>query len=125
MITTLDPIRYLELPTGIATIQTAAVVTAVANNQQLVAAVSGKRIRVMGWIAQAVGAAVGSFTLKSNSGGTAISAPLTVPVVTAGANEKLPISHTGYMETSTGHGLFTDVTGAGINFTIFYIQYTP
>lgn len=124
---TIDPIRYLETRSGIVTVTSTFFVSVVANNQAIIptASVTGKRVRVMGWIAQSVGAVVGSFTLKSASGGTALMAPLTVPPVTAGLSDKLPIIETGYMETNTGEGLYVDVTGAGVNFTIFNIIYTP
>ena len=120
-----DPTRMYETPNGVCKLSCAAIVTTVANNQQVVAAVSGKRIRVMGWLAQSVAAAVGAFTLKSASGGTALMTPLYVPAITAGACEKLPIVDSGYMETVAGEGLFVDVITAAINLDVFYIIYAP
>lgn len=100
----------------------------VANNQALVAALTSpdQIILVVGWIAQGSGAAVGTFQLKSASGGTTIMAPLMVPSNAAGACDKLPINESGYgMATTAGQGLFVDITGAGINLTIFYKSYVP
>lgn len=98
---------------------------AIGNNQQLVAAMTNIKIRVMGWIAQSNTGTASAFQLKSNSAGTTIMAPLTVPPVTNGLSDKLPIFDSGYMETSAGHGLYVDVTGADLNLTLFYITYSP
>lgn len=120
-----DPLRIFETPKGVSQLTAATLAAGVANNQTLVAAVSGQRVRVMGWIAQSSTAAIGLFSLKDGNAGTVLMQPLAVPVITAGANDKLPIVESGYFETSTGVGLFTDVTTAAVNITIFYIAYTP
>ena len=120
-----DPLRIYETPSGVVQLTCTPFNGAVANNQSVVASASGKRIRVMGWVAQSSTAVVGTMLLKSASGGTALMAPLAVPVITAGSNDKLPVIDSGYFETNTGEGLFCDVTVAAIALTLFYITYTP
>lgn len=96
----------------------------IGNNTQLIAASVGYRHRVMGWIAQGAGG-VSAFTLKSNSGGTVIFPPMNIPSGAAGLDNKLPIVEGGYMETSTGHGLFCDVATTNLYLCLFYITYVP
>lgn len=94
------------------------------NDQQIVAAVSGKRIRVMGLIAQSTTSTAGSFTLQSASGGAAFSGGYHAPANTL-PPWLLPITDSGYWETEIGEGLFSDVATAAITGDIFYIEYTP
>lgn len=105
-------------------IKSLAQVVGVAANTQLVAAVTGSRIRVFGWQLQGAGG-VSVFTLKSNSGGTVIFPPTTIPTGAAGLIDRLPIVESGYMETSTGHGLFCDVATSNLNLSLFYMIYVP
>lgn len=122
---TVDPIRKYENVNGICIVETAKLTTTVNNNWEIVPALADYRVRVMGWIIQSDGATLGTFTLKSNSGGSAISTPITVPASTGGLSDKLRIQDVGYMETAIGHGLFADVVTAGVLFNIFYIRYKP
>ena len=96
----------------------------VGNNTQLVAAVAGYRIRVFGWQAQGAGG-VSVFSLKSNSAGTIIFPPMTIPNGVAGLIDRLPIVESGYMETSTGHGLFCDIATTNMYLQLSYISYVP
>ena len=122
----IDPTRiYEDANSGVLKILSRVIVLGVAVNTSVVAAVAGQRIRVMGLVAQSVGATAGSFQLKSNSAGTMISSIVFAPPITAGLTEKLPITDSGYFETSTGHGLFADATVASINLNVFYISYSP
>lgn len=93
-------------------------------NTQLVAATTGFRVRVFGWQAQGAGG-VSVFSLKSNSGGTLIFPPMTIPTGVAGLIDRLPICESGYMETSTGHGLFCDVATSNLYLSLFYLIYAP
>jgi hypothetical protein len=121
----IDPIRYYELlNTGISTIQNGILTGAVANNQQIIAAITGKRHRAMGWIIQSTTGVQGSFVFKSSSGGAAISSSLWAPPNTA-LPYNLEIKDCGYFETNTGEGLFVDVVTAGVYFNVFYLTYTP
>lgn len=121
----LDPIRLLETPSGIAKVQSAAVALSVANNQTIVPAVTGARIRVMGWKAHGTTGTAGTMLLKSASGGATISPTLPIPANTTFPADILPLSLTGYCETVAGEGLFADVTGAAISLFLWYITYTP
>lgn len=129
----IDPIRYFEVKGQVCPLLAVAnAAIAVANNTQIIAAIpavagvsAAKVIRVMGWSLQSTGAGFPSILFKSNSAGTALTAPIFIPSNAAGLSDRLPIIDTGYFETSAGHGLFVDVTVATINSTIFYITYTP
>jgi hypothetical protein len=120
----IDPTRVYEVGGNRELLKAAVVNFAAGNNQQVVAAVTNKRIRVMGWFAQGIAAAVVTYRFKSNSGGTAIIGDLRAPASTAGAIHQIPIVDSGYCETSTGQGLFADC-GNDIAMTVFYIEYTP
>lgn len=125
MVETIDPPRLFEMNGVVLPVLTAGLGITAGTNQQVIAATSGKRIRVMGWIAQGDGG-IGTYLFKSNSGGTQLTGGLYCPNgATAGLHHFFPITNSGYFETSTGHGLFADVATATINFTIFYISYTP
>lgn len=122
----IDPIKMYETGGSVCPVLHVRLVTTVNNNWKLADAVANKRIRIMGWNIQSDGAVIGTFQLKSNSGGTTITTPLSAPASTTGLSDKLPIVNSGYgIETSTGHGLYADVTTAGILFNISFIVYTP
>jgi hypothetical protein len=93
------------------------------NNQSIVTAVSGKIIRVMGFTSS--GTTVHSIGLKSNSGGTVLYAHYADTTID-GIPYLLPITDSGYFETTVSHGLFADITSANaVNLNVFYITYTP
>lgn len=129
MIKTIDPVRYFEISRNgsgeVCQLQSVGVSPGVANNTQLIAAVSGKRIRIMGLFAQSSGAASGSFQFKSGNAGPTLTTAIFTPPNTNGDLFMLPISDSGYWETTTGVGLFTDVTTTGQSMNIFYLVYTP
>ena len=126
---TIDPVRMYEVARSgsgeVCQLESKGVAPGVANNTQLIAAVTGKKIRVMGIQAQSQGAAAGAFQLKSNSGGATLTPAMYTPPNTNGAWYQLPVINSGYMETATGHGLFVDVTTTGQSMLISYIVYTP
>ena len=93
-------------------------------NRQLVAAQTGKRIRLMGWILQANGAGLSGVTFKDGNGGSTLCL-LNITPNTNGANDKLPIVDSGYFETTAGNGLYADIATTDLLATIFYIAYVP
>lgn len=103
-------------------------VSTTAANTQVVAAQTGKKIRVMGWQAQSRGATTTDMLFRSDSGGTQIEGTTTVPSK-GSADEKpfvKPITDSGWFETSTGHALYVTVTGTdGLWLAVYYIVYTP
>jgi hypothetical protein len=121
----IDPIRVFQIKGHVSPLKNSSLIHTVGANRQVVAAVTGQRIRVMGWLAQSTGAAVSNFGLKSASGGTFILAGVVVPMITNGVIDKLPIVETGYCETNTGEGLFVDVITSDLSLNLFYITYTP
>jgi hypothetical protein len=129
MTISLDPIRLFQSANNTSdkmTVMCTPIVLTVGNNRQLVAAVTDSIIEVVGWNAQAVAGAVGAFALKSASGGTFLTTPKTVPPVTAGISDKMPIAFSTYgIRTIVSQGLYADITGADINFDLFWIKYTP
>lgn len=122
----IDPIRRFQINGQVYTILCTAFSGSIANNQAVVAAVSGKRTRVFGWKTQARDVAVVSIQLKSASGGTALTPILNIPPYNAGLMDDLPFIDSGYFETNTGEGLYVDIAGTtGAVLLIFYITYTP
>lgn len=120
-----DSVRMFQVNNNVCPLLSIPFNGAVGNNQLLVAAVTGKRIRVMGLIAQSDTATVGRFQLEDGSGGAQISAALSTPPVTNGDVLFMPIVECGYCETSTGTGLYCDIVTAAINMQVWYITYTP
>lgn len=120
-----NPLRYFNVNGEACPLECAYLAAGVAANQQVVAARSGKKIRIMGWKMQSSTGAVGAFTFISNSGGAQLHATLSPPPTTNGDSDFLPICETGYMETSTGHGLFVTVATAAVSVNVFFIAYTP
>lgn len=97
---------------------------AVANNQLLVAAVTGKRIQVVSGVAYSTGAFTQIF-FKSNSGGAQLKS-FALPANTSDTpNVNFCVSPIEMFETATGHGLYIDVIADVPIVSINYIIYTP
>lgn len=121
-----EPLKIFQIKGENCPIISVAMAPTVGNNNSIVAAVSGYAYRIMGWILQSDSAVdYGSIQFKSNSGGTMITGKLFVPIRATGLTHDLPIVQSGYCSTSTGHGIFADVTTANIIGTLFYITYVP
>jgi hypothetical protein len=97
-------------------------VVATTANQEVLAAVTGKRIRVIGLACFSDGA-VTAVNLKSGSGGATLFWAL-VPANTAGDTLILPITEFGYADTATGVGLFSDGFAVATRLCVRYIEYT-
>lgn len=106
-------------------ILTAPVNLPVGNNRTVVLAVTGKKIKILGWEAQSVAGTAGSLLLKDASGGSTIIQTRFVPIATNGLVDRQPIFEGGYGETTAGNGLYADVATADINMTLYYIAYQP
>lgn len=109
---------YLQLQSTILT-------GTVANNQQIVAAVSGKRIRVYSWLIQSQGAGISGVAFLSASGGTLLMNAVAPSNAAVPANDKLPFCLPGYFETITGEGLFCNIGTTASYVFLDYIVYTP
>ena len=125
MIAATDPTKVFFVNGSTRQLYTGFITAGVASDQQIIAAISGQRIRVMGWTANAIGATVGTYLFKSASTGTARTAAITSPSTALALQQLFPITASGYFETNTGEGLFVDVATAAVNITVFYISYTP
>lgn len=118
-----DPVRIYETPSGISTVKSMPFASGVAANVSIVAAVSGKIIRVMGWIMSGTAVGFPTVQFKNGSGGTTRTHPINVPNNAAGLNERQEIKDCGYFETSSGVGVFADIAVAAVAGTVFYIEY--
>lgn len=121
----LNPPKYYQVGGDVSPLLTAVGEIAVGNNNALVSAVSGKRIRIMGFVAQATAGTVGYLYLKSASGGSIIWTRTTYPASTNGDVLLIPVINSGYCETNTGEGLYIDVYTTAIGINLQYITYTP
>jgi hypothetical protein len=97
------------------------------NNQQVVAAVSGKIILVLsGNLRSSNAAASQQLTFKSASGGTNKRSYQVPASIAATPNVEIPWSPFGAFRTAVGEGLFCDNAGADpITISLTYIPYTP
>lgn len=105
------------------TVKSVNISLSVANNQQVIAAVTGKRIRVIAYKIQSATSSVGAYGLKDGSGGPSLDGGYTpsqngLPLI------MIPFD-AGYFETSTGVGLFADIVGHSASLQVYYIEYTP
>ena len=124
MLPYIDPIRVYQVNGTVCTVDTACPILSVSNNQTVVAAVTGKKIRVMGLLATVgSGAGQAGVTLKNGSGGATRMA-FVLPASTVGPIH-LPLVNSGYFDTDTGVGLFVDIATSVVNLNLFYITYTP
>lgn len=122
------PHKYYEVVRGVGSAETATVKAAnvglsVGNNQSVVAAVTGKRIRVLAYKVSSLNSSVGAYAFKSGSGGAVLdggqSPPNTIPPLIM-----IPWD-AGYFETETGIGLFADIVSNGASIQVYYVEYTP
>jgi len=97
------------------------------SNQVLVAAVAGKKIRILSMTARAAGA-VGGLVIKRAGSSTAVWR-ITLPLDSTGVNYFAPLHEIGYLDSATGGALHYDsgsqagYTGGSISFR--YIEFTP
>ena len=66
MSSSIDPLRMFEVQGQVSQLSNARLAAAVANDQVIIAAVTGKRHRIMGWVIQSGGAGTTTISLKSN-----------------------------------------------------------
>lgn len=98
--------------------------TAATANQSLVAAVTGKKIRIISMLLTSNGAQ-SSVLFKNGSGGTNLMV-CTIPANTvAEPNVIWPFDPCGIVESSSGVGIFVDVGAVRVLGGIRYIEVTP
>lgn len=119
----LDPTRVFEVQGEVCELKTAMVILAIGNNQEVIAAVSGKQIRVMGLCLAANTATQPGVVLRDGNGGT-IKVAITPP---ANTNPPFlwPIVDSGYFSLTVSTKLSADITTAAANIHVHYIEYTP
>lgn len=90
-------------------------------NRTGVAAVSGKKIRVVGLLASCAGAA--AFRLESTSGGDALTPVVQVGPANSARTLEWSLNPYGWAETNAGELLNIEHTGAGtLGYVIQYIE---
>lgn len=119
---TIDPIRRFEIKGQVCPLLCLSIGLPVGNNQLLITAVSGQRIRVMG-LTYSSDAAGSGIAFRNGSAGSVIYRLYTPPIYTPMG--ELRLADSGYFETSTGIGLYADFTAAAASLNVFYITYTP
>jgi hypothetical protein len=120
-----NPIKVFAIGQENCKVQCKPKAASVAANTEVIAAVSGKIIRLMGMSVQSNTSTPGTFFFRSASGGTVLTQEITAPANTDGQPFMWPICESGYLETNEGEGLFVTVTTAALNFNVFFIEYTP
>lgn len=120
----IDPSRYFEIKGQVEPLRAHVANIPVALNTTALAAIAGKRIRVMGLMAQG-SAAVTTLTLKNGNAGTSLFGPFNIPSSATPNVLFLPVIDAGYFETSTGVGLFADCAGASTIVNLYYVEYAP
>jgi hypothetical protein len=121
----IDPLRIYEVAGQVCALLRVHGEYAAGLNQTVLAGITGKRIRIMGYQCQSITGTASGFAIKDGAAGarlTALAAPpnTVLPYLA-------PITESGYFETSTGSAIGLDVGGGApnMNLTIFYIAYTP
>lgn len=95
-----------------------------ATNSTIVAAVAGKKIRVLALTAISQDAAAMLISFKDGSAGAG-KLYVTDPSTAAGARVDYPPSEIGHVDTSSGVGLFADAgAGAGVVVSVRYIEFS-
>ena len=94
-------------------------------NQEILAAITGKKIRVLEMVVSS-GSTASVLSIKSASAGTILRL-FQIPAITQGdPNVVLPYDADGHFDTIVGQGLFADVAaGPNVNFSMRYIPFTP
>jgi hypothetical protein len=115
--------RYKNTKDGVLPVKSVNLGLSTGNDQTVIAAVTGKRIRVMGYKIQSATSSPGAYAFKSGSGGTVLEGGYSP------SNNGLPLVmipwDAGYFETATGLGLFADIVTHGASIQVYYIEYTP
>lgn len=129
MIYSVDPQRkYTNVINGavdVCEIKSAFAIQGVAANVQLVAAVTGKKIRVMKvTISSTTTATNGGVSLLDGSGGT-IKWAFTAPDPAVNSPFTDDFGDSGLFELTTATGLFLTVQTASANVFVEYIEFTP
>lgn len=118
--------HLLEDKTGVLPIKyySPGVSVAVGTNNVAVAAVTGKKIRVVGIHVASTSAAGTSVSFKSGSGGQFKTAWVNTQAAVL-SDRHLPFLPAGYAETDAGVGLYYDVQVGAAALAIQYVEITP
>lgn len=120
----IDAVRRFEVGGQVCTVATAVLQLDPGANQVAVAAVSGKRVRIMGLVGQSNTTTLSQCGFHDGSGGSYLLPDFYYPINTADIFV-LPFIDSGYCETSTGTGLYITVQTAAIKMALQYILWTP
>lgn len=123
----ISPPKYYEVNGQVTPVICASGQHTVGANRTVVAAITGKRVRIMGLqgCAESI-AGYGSIQFRDASGGTFISSLIYLYQADKPSPQFWPIVDSGYgIETAAGNGLYIDVAVNTVNLNVFYIAYTP
>ena len=121
---TIAPNKFFEFAKdGVCEVSTLYTSSAVSANNLLVAAVTGKKVKVVSLTAQTDNAARGVLKFLSASGGTLLWGGF-MPT-NAQDPYKLDPNILGWFETKTGEGLYSTIELQPVFYSIQYIVYTP
>jgi hypothetical protein len=99
--------------------------SAPASNLSIIAAVTGKKIRVVQMFGQSSDAAIGAVRFESPAGTTIVNSIWLPLATTAGQLFLLPHNESGWFESATGEAIVADIATDDVNVTLGYIEYTP
>ncbi len=121
----IDPTRYYEIKGQVYPLRSQPRVPIVGANQNVIPAITGKQILIMGWSNQAVAALLSVYQFLDGSTGSALTSPRCPPPAASGLFDELPVGDVAYYYLTTGNGLYANITTDQTNFNIFYIALTP
>ena len=111
--------------TDVSTLQSTVVLCTVGSDRQLVAAVTGKIIRLMGWIIESESRTDMTRVYLKNGAGATRGISLDAAVANlVGPPTRQPITESGYGECDVSVALMCDVATSDAYITTYYIQYT-
>lgn len=119
----IDPTKVFEINGEVCPVKSKYIGLAPGSNQTVISAVTGKRLRILGFHSTPSGAGNPSLVLLNGSGGTQLFGSV-LQANTVGPLY-LPVIESGYFETSTGVGLFATTATANLDLNVFYVEYTP
>jgi hypothetical protein len=121
----ISPPKVYEVNGEVCPVRSSVVSSVIANNVVVVAAATGRRVRLMGLMGFAnTAAGLSQILFKDGSGGAYITNGILLDINTKPTlGLIMPIVDSGYCESSTGNALCVDILSASAAFTVFYIDY--
>lgn len=126
---TFDPARFIVRSAAgaqeVLTVNYISDFVAAASNKTTIAAVTGKRIKVLGGVLQSYGGTAGNLTFFSATTAGTLLFDVDTTIMTVALPVILPFNPAGYFETVTGEALNARATTGNQRWNLQYITYTP